>query len=315
MVDLGLSEQDAKKYTHSSGKKVTVKCPDCEKEKEIAISKIYNRKTISCSCKDGISYPEKFMIEFFNQLKVDYKKEYSPNWANKKRYDFYFRKDNEDYIIETHGEQHYKDSSNFSINLEEQISIDNHKKKLAIENLVKEDNYIVLDCRVSSLSYIKNSILNSKISKIFDLKTINWLNCERYSLSNRAKEICDYWHEHKNINKEDITAKKLCEVFQLDRKIVLKYLKRGTTLGWCYYNAREEKSASNSKNGKTTSKKVIVFTKQGEYVAEFSSCHEAEELGEEVLGVKLNFGTVAKTCRGEMKSYRGFVFRYATEIN
>ena len=61
LCSLGVSEEDAKTHTRSSNKKVTVTCPECGKTKDISIAKIYNRKSIGCTCGDGIKYPEKFM--------------------------------------------------------------------------------------------------------------------------------------------------------------------------------------------------------------------------------------------------------------
>ena len=66
MINLGVSEEDAKKYTSKSGQKIKVKCPNCGKEKEIVISKIYDRKSIGCTCSDGTSYPEKFIISLLD---------------------------------------------------------------------------------------------------------------------------------------------------------------------------------------------------------------------------------------------------------
>ena len=80
MCDLGVSEEDAKKYTRSSGKKIKVTCPECGNKKNIRISDICNYKSICCSCGDGTSYPEKFMISLLNQLGIEFETQYSPNY-------------------------------------------------------------------------------------------------------------------------------------------------------------------------------------------------------------------------------------------
>ena len=46
MVDLGVSEEDAKRYSRCSNKKITVKCPDCGKNKKIAINNIYKNNIL-----------------------------------------------------------------------------------------------------------------------------------------------------------------------------------------------------------------------------------------------------------------------------
>lgn len=184
MCDLGVSEEDAKTHSKCSADKVIVTCPNCGKEKEIVINKIYNRKSISCICKSKISYPEKFMMELLDQLRVDYIKEYRPKWSNNRRYDFYFEYNNKKYIIECHGEQHYKNT--FSTcggrTLEEEQENDKYKKELAKQNNI--DEYIVLDCRKSELIWIKENILKSNLNNIFNLNKIDWLKCEQKALNN-----------------------------------------------------------------------------------------------------------------------------------
>ena len=49
--------------------------------------------------------------------------------------------------------------------IEEQIN-DSFKEKLAKDNGIEK--YIVINCKESDLSYIKNNVLNSELSKIFD---------------------------------------------------------------------------------------------------------------------------------------------------
>lgn len=75
--------------TINSHKKVEFCCPICG---EISVKKICNvyYQGFSCPiCSDGISYPNKFMYILLKQLGVDFIKEFSPNWSNRKIYDFY----------------------------------------------------------------------------------------------------------------------------------------------------------------------------------------------------------------------------------
>lgn len=234
MCDLGVSEKDAKTHTRCSSQKITVTCPNCKRKKDMAISKIYNRKTISCICGDGVSYSEKFIISLLEQLNIKYIREYVPKWINNKRYDFYLP----DYncIIECHGDQHYNQTGRKGARtLEEEQYNDKYKKELAINNGV--ENYIVLDCRKSELKYIKNSILNSKLNVIFDISKVNWLKCEKSTTTNLVKQVCDYWN-----NKEEWeTVFDLTNEFGLCGTTIRKYLKKGTKLGWCDYDPEKER--------------------------------------------------------------------------
>lgn len=240
MCDLGVSEYDAKRCSHSSSEKVTVTCPNCGKQKEIIINNIYKRKSIGCSCGDGFSYNEKFITSLLDQLEIEYTKEYKPEWSNNKRYDFYIKDFNT--IIECHGRQHY-DNYTFSYcggkTLQEEQDNDQYKKELALNNNI--NNYITLDCRNSELEWIKQSIINSELSNLFDLSNINWLKCEEFAISsNKVKEVCDYWYLHNNINNERLTITHLAKIFNLSKSSIVNFLKKGRVLGWCEYITKEE---------------------------------------------------------------------------
>ena len=193
---------------------------------------MYIKKSISCICNDGISYPEKFIISLLNQLEIEY--QHDNYWIENKRYDFYLP--NYNIIIECHGEQHYRDKTGLKTTLKEQIENDEYKKQLALNNNINE--YIVIDCRYSELDWIKDNILKSKLSKIFNLSNINWIQCEEFALSNKVKEICDYWRFHNEINKEDLSIIDISKIFNLGRATIYKYLKQGTKLDWCNYNLK-----------------------------------------------------------------------------
>ncbi|MBI6006854.1 hypothetical protein H8J86_13005 [Clostridium perfringens] len=308
MCDLGVSEEDAKKYSRGSDKKISVRCPYCDKRKEIKINQIHNNKSISCSCGDGKSYPEKFVINLLEQLDTYFETEYSPNWIDNKRYDFYI-KDNV-CIIETHGEQHYKQTSRKGKGvrtLEEEQANDKYKRDVALQNGIK--HYIELDCKESKLEYIKNSILSSELNDLFDLSKVNWTNCAEFANKNIVKEVCDYW----NNRKEDETTVDLGNIFNLNKNTINSYLKRGTKLGWCNYNPKEERKKTSSGNGKASGKRVGIF-KEGESLGLFKSCRELTRKSEELFGVKLGNSMISSVCRGEQNTYKGYQFKYIENV-
>lgn len=241
MIDLGVGEEDSIKYAPQSNKKIDVICPNCGKKKNICIANIYTYKSICCSCGDGFSYPEKFMMSMLNQLLVDFETQLSKttfNWCGEYRYDFYVPNNN--MLIETHGKQHYEDrnkNSKFKRSLKEEQMNDKLKKELALANGI--EHYIVIDCRESSIEHIKNSILNSKLNTLFDLSKIDWLKCEEFALKNIVKEVCDYWN-----NKEEwetISTIISNHIFNIkDRSTIRDYLKKGSKLGWCKYSPCEK---------------------------------------------------------------------------
>lgn len=312
MIDLGVSEEDAKTHTSQSSKKVMVKCPHCGEERLVAISHIHNNKTIFCKCGDGKSYNEKFIYSLLKQLNLNIIIELSSStfkWCDKYKYDFYFAHNNEEYIIEAHGLQHYKEGFSRSIKnartLQQEQENDKIKKELAIVNGIKKDNYIIIDCRYSDLEWIMNSILNSDINKIFDLSNIDWLECEKYSLKNIVKEVCDYWN-----NKEDWeTAKDLANVFNINRATIIRYLKRGEAINWCNYNGEKEMLKNLSNIKKLNGKPVEIF-KDNISLGTFESASELERQSEELFGVRLINNLISSSCRGKYKCYKGFTFKY-----
>lgn len=227
--DMGLDEEFAKTHTKWTHEKGEFTCKDCGEKRKVKTGHVINHKGIYCSCGDGKSYPEKFMFSLLKQTKTYFNIEYSPEWTNGKRYDFFIPSLN--MIIETHGLQHYCKNGRRSCSrtLAEEQENDRYKEQLAKDNGI--DNYIVIDCRYSELEWIKNSILNSKINELFDLSNIDWLKCEEYALKNIVKEACLCW------NKDDFKKNTLliANHLNISRNTAIEYLKKGSNLKWCDY--------------------------------------------------------------------------------
>lgn len=152
--------------TQGSTKKVNWKCPDCEniiKNKTIAD---INKQGLSCPrCSDGISFPERFMYSLLRESGIEFVFDSTQKWSQGKRYDFFLPKYN--WIIETHGLQHYEGSfSRYRTgrSLKEEQENDELKESLAKENGI--ENYIVIDARESTMNWIRSSIINSDLFKI-----------------------------------------------------------------------------------------------------------------------------------------------------
>ena len=228
MIDLGMSREDAETHMKYSTDIVEITCPNCGKKKKITPQQINNNKSISCICGDGISYPEKFVISMLDQLEINY--QHDSYWIENKRYDFYFEYNDSKYVLECHGEQHYRDNTGLRTTLEEQIKNDKYKENLALQNNII---YISLDCRHSNLKWIKNNILNSELNNLFDLTYINWLQCEEFALKNVIKEVCLVYENMKEKN-----TLVLSKQFNLAQGTIIRYLHKGNKVGWCTYNKR-----------------------------------------------------------------------------
>ena len=247
MIKYFINVEDSYNYTYSSRERINFKCPNCGFEKEMIISNLYRFKFSCPNCSDGVSYPEKFIYNLLKQLKEnnqlkDFVWQYTSKnnkWVDSYRYDFYFEKNNNKYIIEANGEQHYE-YTGLKRTLEDEQNNDKNKMELAIKNGIKPENYIVIDCRKSELDFIKNNIINSKLNDIFDLSSVDSIKIGRDSEKSLVKEVCDYWKIYRNINNKNISSITLSKLFKLNSTTIVKYLKTGTKLGWCNYDSKEE---------------------------------------------------------------------------
>jgi len=303
MVDLGVSENDAKTYSRCSNVKIYPICPDCKelKGKGITLCNIYGHQSISCSCGDGISYPEKIMHSVLKQLNISFNHGIGFKWLKNKLYDFYIA--DKSIIIEINGLQHYE-KSGFSRTLEEEQVNDKLKEEYAIENKIKKENYIKIDCRKSNLEFIKKNILESNLNTLYDLSNIDWIKCHKFALSNLIKEACNYKKENVNL-----TTIEIGKIMNLSKGTISRYLKQGNELGWCCYNVEEESRKGRSKSGKMNKKLVEMF-KDGISLGIFESREEIEKCSLEKLGVRLLRQDISNVCIGRKLSYKGYTFKY-----
>lgn len=303
MMDLGVSEEDAKKYTKGSNKKIRVKCPNCGNEKKKIINDIYSNKSISCICGDGFSYPEKFMNFILAQSEVEFETQYSPDYLANKRSDFYISKYN--LIIETDGILGHKGGVSFKgceKDLAERVAIDKWKEEQHLSHGIKT---IRIDCFESSVEYIKSSILNSELIEYFNFDNINWNKVDHYAYkSNKKKEVCDYRRDNPKVS-----AANIGKIFNLDKSTTINYLKFGNKYGWCKYNPKEEMSMNGFKNGKLLGKKIEIY-KNDTLIGIEDSVRELERVSEEKYGVKLLSSKVYSLCNGEKGEYKGYIFKY-----
>ena len=231
LCDLGVSEEDAKKNTKSSGQMVVVTCPYCGEQKEISLNNLFRTKSIACSCGDGFSYGHKYVHSMLKQNNIDFQSNVTFDWCKFKDYkedkirtgEYDFVIEDTKMIIEVDGGLHRVDNTMSGQTKEESQYIDEMKDKLAREHGYEVIRIYYDDKKVE----IKKYILNSEVSSIIDISNTNWLKCEEFALSNRVKEICSYYS-----NKKEAYSK-LSDFFGLSERTIKDYLRRGRELGWC----------------------------------------------------------------------------------
>ena len=306
---------EAKLYKYNSSKEIYPTCPDCGKVKNNStpIYSIHNYHSIGCGCSDGKSYPNKFIECFIMQLNINYEIEKSFKWSDRKIYDDYI--EDMSCIIENHGSGHYERCFekvfNGSRTLEEEHENDKYKKLLAKQNGIK--HYIVLDCRKSKLEWIKKSVMKSELPTLFNFneEDIDWLKCHEYACKNLVKEVCKY-----KLNNPNAFSSEISKIFKLHVCTIIEYLKSGTTLGWCNYNANDEKLKNYKNNSlrltirNTSNLKKIAVYKDSIICNIYDSCNSLVENSEQDFGVKLKKQQIYKACNNSQKQYNGYTFKY-----
>ena len=224
-----LSEEQMQSHTPYSCKKVYAICPDCGCRKHIVVEQLLTQG-LGCICGDGQSYPNKFVYNILKQLDINVKPEYVPLWNRNIRYDDYLL--DYDVIIENHGAQHYKSSLSLTRRtLSEEQQNDTIKQQLALEHGVK--HYVVLDCRESSVEWIKQSIMQSVLPKLLEFRAedINWTQANEYATCSLVKLSAELFNEGK-------TIACIADKFQVTKPTVTRWLKKADQLGWCKYTPR-----------------------------------------------------------------------------
>ena len=248
LVDYFVNKNDA--YTHTSQCKLHLpcRCPFCGHIKDIAMYNLVNTGFACPICSDGISYPNKFMSVFLHLLLqnkcITFKTEKYFEWSKNtrheipklcgdKKYDFYIEL-SEPIIIECHGDQHYNPNrrkGKRKRTLFEEQENDKFKQQLALSNGILKNRYIVLDCRVSKMSFIKESIMNSNLPNLLDFceSDINWELCGKIASKSLVVCACELWNE------EIYNISDIANQLKISVSTVSRYLKQGSEIGMCNY--------------------------------------------------------------------------------
>lgn len=292
-----LLKDENKGYIISSGsnaKEIFV-CSECGFEQRKTVDSV-TRQGFSCTkCSDGVSYPEKFMAEVFNQAGVGFEREKVFDWSKNTdtfwKYDFYIPSLN--CIVETHGEQHFRNSTR-GRSLEEEQENDRIKEKIARKNGIS--NYIIIDCSSSELLFIKNNINKSVLPKLLMLEQIDWQKCDAFAVSSMIKRTCDLW------NGGIRSTIKISEMLNIHYGTVSRYLKRGVNLGLCNYDPI--KARGENKNHNKIKKKVVKLSLDGIFISEYNSITEATK------ELKGHTTLISGVCKGKRISAYGYKWMY-----
>ena len=267
--ELGYSKEYINNILTGSDIKLYFKCKSCKQtiDKPLRFTDIVKRNRKCSFCNDKMVFPEKMMINILRYKNIKFKKEFNKKdykWCDKYKYDFYFELDGEKYIIETNGLQHYgKGFNNLGgRTLEEEQQNDKFKKELALNNGIKEENYIVIDCRKSEFEFIKNNIINSRLNNIFDLSDADW---NKISLKCEKSEYIDIWNDWNNSDKTTEYINVLSKKYNHSRHYILQCLKEGNSINLCDYDVNNIIKQNEYKRINNLHKYKVKFNNEEKY--------------------------------------------------
>ena len=296
-----LDINDAYKYTYKSKMHIVFKCPDCGFEKEMKISD-FTTDGFSCNkCGDGISYPNKFAFNLLEQLGLDFIPEYNPDWIKPKKYDFFFIYKNKNYILEMDGGWHNRRNTLSGKSKEKSIEDDEYKDLMAKQNNI---HIIRVNSDRSRLNVIKENILNSELSELFDLSQIDWIECEKNACSSKVKIASDYWNSGIHSTTE------IGDIMKLNNNTITRYLKIAVNIGICDYSVKEARKAQIEKSRMSIIqiKSIPILCLETNQV--FSSMNYCSCNSEQILKKRLNNKTIYNVLKGVQLKTKGFTFQY-----
>ena len=276
-----LTEEQMKTTMPKSEKKIMARCPDCGNLKQIAPAQL-TKHGLSCICGDSISFANKFVYNVLQQLHMHIDCEYTPAWANHKRYDCYLKEYN--MIIENHGLQHYEECFYPHKTLQYEQENDLLKQNLALCNGI--NYYIIIDCRYSTLTWIKESIMKSLLPQILQFKEedIDWNAALQYATSSLVKIAADLYND--GLSPSEIGVK-----LQISKTAIWRWLKVATELKLCNYKIES-----------STAKKSV-------YCVELDITFDSIRKAAEFINLKYR-KSIVLCCQGIKGTVKGYHWQY-----
>lgn len=225
LVDKSIND----KFTINSRNKVDFICPSCgQLIKNKTITHV-NRHGLKCKCQDGNSLGEKYLYQVLKSVDINIESEKCLNNNHSYRYDFYGNHNGIKWICELNGKQHYEKSFHTlgGRTLQEEIQNDKDKKDYAISQGISI--YIVINSKESGFNQIKEAIIKSDLSKIYDLSNVNWVKCYRNSLMSDVFKVADLWNNGYKVMQ-------ICDVTGYAKNTVRTFLMRANDVGYCKYD-------------------------------------------------------------------------------
>ena len=219
--------------SRGSNQEVEWICPDCGTHKFSSPKQVYDYGLACFKCSSSISYPNRFIVSLLLQLGIHtFKREWSPEWVGRCKYDVYLIYNNIEYIIEMDGGIGHGciefGTGNKDVSGLERDAMKNEQAKLHNIEIIR------IDCKYQQkhmryrLDYVKNSILNSRLNDILDLSKVDWNKCNidsTISLHMIAAQQYD----------NGLSIKEISKNLNVNYSTIYSWLKRLAKEGLCSY--------------------------------------------------------------------------------
>lgn len=283
--------EDAYKYPAYYQEKLKMHCPYCGEPKEIKPAYFYYKNRFPCSkCGDGYSIPNKIMKNILEQLHINFIPEINKRhftWMGKYRYDFYFKYNSQDIVVEMDGAYHRI-----------QQNVDTIKTSLAQQH---NFNIVRIDCDYigDPLPYIKNNIMKSRLSQMLNLSLIDWSECEKVMITSGIRMACQLWEYN------ECCVSEIADILRFDRHTIRYYLQRGNAVGLCpSYNTKESAFRSHSQ--------CVAVYKDDIFVRAFRHVDQLCKASLKLFGCQFHNKSVRMSYCNNIP-YKGFVIKNITK--
>ena len=221
------------------------KCDKCShgSSKKKSLNNIVNRGYSCEHCSEGISIPNKMLMQISKQLVWNLNFEFSPKWLHGQYGKC--KLDGCDEAIKIGVEM---DGNFYDNHKNERKEVDDWKDEQCLKNgiyVIRVDLMDLEQYKKNTFGYIKKQVLNSKLNLVYDLSSVDWELAWKNSQKSLVFEACKLWDDNK-----DMTTVDIANELGISKKTATDYLKRGYELNICDYTIEEgSKRAGKKRSG------------------------------------------------------------------